>query len=77
MLADLKERQSKWREAVVAWKEYGAYVAAVKESKGYPDTPKQRQAAFEKHQDLKVKYAKVKERIAQREADAAAKAKKH
>ena len=75
-LADLKERQNKWQEAAMAWKEYAAYVGSVKEAKGYPETPQKRQQAFEKHQDLKVKYAKVKERIAQREADALAKKKR-
>lgn len=74
VIADLRERQQKYDEAAEAWKEYGTFVAGNASANGYPATPTERQKAVETHKDLAEKYGKVKERIAQREKDAAAKA---
>lgn len=73
--ADLRERQQKWDEAIEAWKAYGQFVGANQNAKGYPATATERQKIVEQRKDLATKYGAVKERIAQRERDAAANAK--
>ncbi len=75
VIADLHERQQKFDKAAKAWKAYAGYVAANQSAKGYPASARQRQATLEKRKAMGAQYAKVKERIAQREKDAAAKAK--
>jgi tetratricopeptide (TPR) repeat protein len=76
VIADLREQQKRWDDAATAWKAYAEFVGANPNANGYPTTPNERQKALETRKDLETKYAKVKERIAQREKDAAAKAKK-
>jgi tetratricopeptide (TPR) repeat protein len=66
VLADLRERQSKLDDALTAWKDYGAFVAAHPNCKGYAATATERERVLETRKDMAVKYAKVKERIAQR-----------
>jgi tetratricopeptide (TPR) repeat protein len=75
VIADLREQQQRWDDALTAWKAYADYVASEANAKGYPATPADRTRVVEKRKELETKYAKVKERIAQREQDAAAKAK--
>ncbi len=75
VIADLREQQQRWDDALTAWKAYADYVASEANAKGYPATPTDRTRVVEKRKELETKYAKVKERIAQREQDAAAKAK--
>lgn len=76
VIADLRERQKQWDAAAEAWKAYASYVGANQNARGYPNTPNARLQALDERKELETKYAKVKERIAQREKDAAAKAKK-
>lgn len=76
VLADLRERQERFDDAVEAWKAYAQFVGANPNANGYPNTPIERQKALDTRKDLETKYAKVKERIAQREKDVAEKAKK-
>jgi tetratricopeptide (TPR) repeat protein len=74
VIADLRERQQRYDDAANAWKEYASFVTENQNAKGYAGTPAERQRAIEKRKDLAEKYSKVKERIEQREKDAAAKA---
>lgn len=74
-LADLMERQGKLAEATTAWKEYESFVQA-NAGTGYPATASERQRAVATHDDMAQKYAKVKERIEQRQREAADQAKK-
>ncbi|MFW5739936.1 MAG: tetratricopeptide repeat protein [Myxococcota bacterium] len=76
VIADLRERQGQWEEATQAWQAYAQFVGANPNANGYPATATERQKAIETRKDLAAKYAEVKKRIAQREKDAAAKAKK-
>ena len=75
VLADLREQQGRWDDAIKAWKAYADFIASEPKAKGYPATPTERIRIIEKRQELEAKYAKVKERIAQREQDVAEKAK--
>jgi tetratricopeptide (TPR) repeat protein len=75
VIADLREQQKRWDDALTAWKAYADYVASEAKANGYAATPTDRTRVIEKRKELETKYAKVKERIAQREQDAAAKAK--
>lgn len=74
VIADLREQQQRWDDAIEAWKAYAQFVGANPNANGYPNTSTERQKALETRKELETKYAKVKERIAQREKDAAAKA---
>ena len=75
VIADLREQQMRWDDAAEAWKAYAQFVGANPNANGYPNTATERQKTVETRKDLEAKYGKVKERIAQREKDAAAKAK--
>jgi tetratricopeptide (TPR) repeat protein len=75
VLADLRERQGKLEEATSAWKEYGSFVGAHQNAKGYPGSATDRQKVIEVHNDLAAKYAKVRERIEQRIAETSGKTK--
>lgn len=66
VVADLRERQAKLDEAITAWKDYGTFVAAHPNSKGYAATATEREKVLETRKDMVAKYTKVKERIAQR-----------
>jgi tetratricopeptide (TPR) repeat protein len=67
-LADLRERQGRLADAATAWKEYESFVNA-NAGAGYPATAADRQRAIAAHDDLAQKYAKVKERIEQRQRE--------
>lgn len=69
VLADLRERQQRWNDAAEAWKQYESFVTATAEAKGYAATATERNRAIAVHKDLADKYAKVQERIRQREQD--------
>lgn len=69
-LADLRERQGKTPEAATAWKDCETFLAA-NAGVGYPSTATERQRVIAARADLATKYAKVKERIEQRQREAA------
>ncbi len=74
VLADLRERQGKLAEAATAWKQYETFVNA-NAGVGFAATATERQKVIANHDVLAVEYAKVKERIEQRQREAAEKKK--
>jgi predicted Zn-dependent protease len=72
VLADLRERQGKWAEAKTAWDEYARFVGSHSVAKGYAATAAERNKAIDTRVDLETKYGAVKQRIEQREKEAAA-----
>jgi TolA-binding protein len=72
VLADLRERQGKWAEAKTAWDEYARFVGSHTLPKAYAATAADRNKVIDAHGDLETKYAAVKQRIEQREKEAAA-----
>jgi tetratricopeptide (TPR) repeat protein len=72
VLADLRERQGKWAEAKTAWDEYARFVGTHAVPKGYAATAAERTKAIDTRVDLEAKYGAVKQRIEQREKEAAA-----
>lgn len=66
VIADLRERQGRWDDAKKAWQDYGGFVTAHPNAKGYVATATERNRTIDVHTDLDTKYAAVKARIEQR-----------
>jgi tetratricopeptide (TPR) repeat protein len=73
-LADLRERQKSYDEAIARWKEYLQSAAEMKEATSYPATATERVTRIEAWKKLQADSAEVKTRIEKRlkEADEAA-----
>ena len=71
VVADLREEQRRWDDAIAAWKDYSSFLASAPRVKGYPETATERIRVIEKRKEMEVEYGKVRERIEQREQDAA------
>ena len=69
VIADLREQQGRWDDAIAAWKAYADFLAAVPKVKGYPATATERIQVIERRKAMEADYGKVKERIQQRERD--------
>ncbi|MCU0691870.1 MAG: hypothetical protein MUF54_10750 [Polyangiaceae bacterium] len=75
VMADLRERQNRLDDADAAWKEYATSVGRTAGAAGHPATPAARQKVIATRKQMQSNYAQVKDRIAQREREAATGAK--
>lgn len=66
VLADLRERQKNYAEAIKAWDTYSRFVTQQKNANGYPKTAGERKKRNEDIQKLLQDYAAVKDRIEKR-----------
>ena len=71
VLADLKERQKAYDDAVARWKDYEQHARSHPEAKGYPDTAVERMKRADEWKKISADSAEVKARIEKRiqEAD--------
>ena len=70
VIADMREEQHRWDEAISAWKEYSAFLASAPKITGFPETATERIKVIEKRKEMQTEYGKTKDRIEQRERDA-------
>jgi len=74
LIADVKERQRALEEARNGWNAYEGFAKVATEAKTYPGTPPERIKRIEDLKKIEAEYTPVKERIAQRLAEAEKKA---
>ncbi len=77
LLADLKERQKAYDEAVEHWKAYAAHVQAEPGAKGFPATAAERIKRVDEWKKISADAAEVKARIEKRIQAAAEESKKN
>jgi len=70
VLADLKERQKAYDEAVARWKDYQQQAQSQPDAKGYPATPVDRIKRAEEWKKISADAAEVKARIEKRVKEA-------
>lgn len=73
VLADLKERQGRRDEAILAWKAYAEYLRKEPSARGYLETPTEREQRISRYKEVAADSKNVRERIELRvkEVDAA------
>lgn len=74
VIADLRERQKKWKEAKDAWGAYTSFLQGHATVAGFPAVAIERQKVIDQRVKDEVEYGKVKERIAARQAEREAEA---